>query len=169
MTAETSDPTRPSGRAAVRAGRRARREGRIARRETYFDLMASGFSCERIAEEAKVSAATVRREVDRAIAERRLDAPERYAHLQVARLMKALRVADASIEQGDLKAVGPFLRLVAALDRYHGLSPALPAQAPAMAPPLALSAPPLALTHVALGPEAEPPLASEAKEDGAPA
>jgi IS30 family transposase len=79
--------------------------------------MASGFSCERIAEEANVCAATVRREVDRAIAERRLDAPERYAHLQVARLNKALRVADASIEQGDMKAVGPFLRLAAALDR----------------------------------------------------
>ena len=159
MTTEFPDPTRPSERAGVRAGRRARREERIARRETYFDLMASGFSCERIAEEANVSAATVRREVDRAIAERRLDAPERYAHLQVARLTKALRVADASIEQGDLKAVGPLLRLVAALDRYHGLAPQRPAQAPAAAAPLALPAPPPALTHAAPVPDAEPPCA----------
>jgi hypothetical protein len=130
MTTETSDPT-PSKRAGVRA----RRKARVARRETFFDLMASGFSCERIAAEAKVSAATVRREVDRAIAEQRLDAPERYAHLQVARLNKALRVADGSIEKGDLKAVGPFLRLVAALDRYHGLGPRRAAQAPAAAQP----------------------------------
>ena len=97
--------------------------------------MASGFSCERIAEEANVSAATVRREVDRAIAEQRLDAPERYAHLQVARLNKALRVADASIEQGDMKAIGPFcgssprstaitgLRLSARLKRRPRLRP----------------------------------------------
>ena len=105
MTTETSDQTPPSERAGVRAGRRARRARRIARRETYFDLMASGFSCERIAEEANVSAATVRREVDRAVAEQRLDAPERYAHLQVARLNKALRVADGSIEKGDMRSV----------------------------------------------------------------
>ena len=169
MTTESSDPTPPSKRAGVRARRRARREGRIARRETYFDLMASGFSCERIAEEAKVSAATVRREVDRAIAERRLDAPERYAHLQVARLNKALRVADGSIEQGDMKAIGPILRLVAALDRYHGLAPQRPARAPAAAPPLALPAPPLALTHAAPVPDAEPPLPAEAMEDGSAA
>lgn len=176
MTAESLEPTPPFKRAGLRARRRARREGRIARRETYFDLMASGFSCERIAEEAKVSAATVRREVDLAIAERRLDAPERYAHLQVARLSKALRVADASLEQGDMKAGGPFLRVVAALDRYHGLAPARSAQARAAtpplalpAPPLALPAPPLALTHAAPVPDAEPPLAAEAMEDGSAA
>jgi hypothetical protein len=161
MTNECLDPTPTSGRAGIRARRRARREGRIARRETYFDLMASGFSCERIAEEAKVSAATVRREVDRAIAAQRLDAPERYAHLQVARLNKALRAADASIEQGDMKAIGPFCRVVAALDR--------PAQAPTAAPPLALPAPPLALTHAAPVPDAEPPGAAEAMEDGSAA
>jgi hypothetical protein len=166
MTAETSNPTPPSSaRAGVRAGRRARREGRIARRDTYFDLLASGFSCERIAEEAKVSAATVRRAVDRAIAERRLDAPERYAHLQVARLNKALRVADGSLEQGDMKAIAPFLRVVAALDRYHGLTPQHPARAPAAAPPHALPAPPLALTHAA----AAPSFTAEAMEDGAAA
>ena len=168
MTTETSDQTPPSERAGVRAGRRARRARRIARRETYFDLMASGFSCERIAEEANVSAATVRREVDRAVAEQRLDAPERYAHLQVARLNKALRVADGSIEKGDM-TIGPFLRLVAALDRYHGLAPQRAARARAAAPPLALAAPPLALTHAAPVPQAEPPLAAEAMEDGSAA
>jgi len=151
----TRDPASPSQRAAVRAQRRARRNERIARRENFFDLVASGYSCRQIAEAAKVSAATVRREIDRAIAERRLDAPERYAHVQVARLAKALRLADASIERGDLKAVGPLVRLVAALDRYHGLGRASTQRAPAAgaplppaeAPPLALPAPPLALAH----------------------
>ena len=117
----TLDPAPPSQRAAVRAQRRERRAARIARRETFFDLVASGYSCRQIAEAAKVSAATVRREIDRAIAERRLDAPERYVHVQVARLTKALRLADAAIERGELKAVRPLVRLVAALDRYHGL------------------------------------------------
>lgn len=148
----TREPASPSQRAAVRAQRRARRNERIARRENFFDLVASGYSCRQIAEAAKVSAATVRREIDRAIAERRLDAPERYVHVQVARLAKALRLADASIERGDLKAVGPLVRLVAALDRYHGLgrtsAQRAPAAAdtplpPAEAPPPALPAPPL--------------------------
>jgi DNA-binding CsgD family transcriptional regulator len=169
MTTKSLHPTPPSERARVRARRRARREGRIVRRETYFELMASGFSCEEIAKEAKVSAATVRREIDRAIAARRLDAPERYAHLQVARLTKALRVADGSIERGDMKAIDPILRIVAALDRYHGLAPQRPARAPAAVRPLALPAPPLALTRAAPFPDAEPPLAAEAIEDGSAA
>jgi hypothetical protein len=65
-----------------------------------------------------------------------------------------------------MKAVSPFLRLVAALDRYHGLAPQRPAQAPAVAPPLALPAPPLALTHAAPVPDAEPRAAAEAMEHG---
>ena len=90
-------------------------------------------------------------------------------HVQVARLAKALRLADASIERGDLKAVGPLVRLVAALDRYHGLGRASAQRAPAAgaplppaeAPPLALPAPPLALANAAAPLDGEPPIASE--------
>ncbi len=153
-----SEPAAQSQPSSVRAQRRARIAARIAERENYFDLLASGYSCRQIAEAAKVSLATVQRAIDRAIAERRLDAPDRYMHLQVARLTKALRLADASIENGDLKAVAPLTRLVAALDRYHGLgalarwrpAPTAPLPAPA-APPLALPAPPLALTEAKTG------------------
>jgi hypothetical protein len=165
----TADPASPSQRAAVRAQRRARRNQRIARRENFFDLIASGYSCRQIAEAAKVSAATVRREIDRAIAERRLDAPERYARVQVARLTKALRLADASIERGELKAIKPYMRLIAALDRYHGLgaarvrsraSASAHSAAPA-APPLSLTAPPLALPDAAPPLDGDPPIAQE--------
>jgi hypothetical protein len=155
----TTEPAPQSLRAGVRAQRRARRTARIAQRESYFDLLAPGYSCRQIAEAAKVSVATVQRAIDRAIAERRLDAPDRYAHLQVARLTKALRLADASIENGDLKALGPFVRLIAALDRYHGLGTAKAHSHPAAgaaltapaAPPLALPAPPLARTRAKSG------------------
>jgi hypothetical protein len=40
----------------------------------------------------------VRRAVGQALAKRKLDAPEDYARLQVARLTKALRCADVSLE-----------------------------------------------------------------------
>jgi hypothetical protein len=64
-----------------------------------------------------------------------------------------------------LKAVGPFLRLVAALDRYHGLAPQRRVRAPAGAPPLALPAPPLALTRDAPVLDAEQPAPAEAMEE----
>ena len=50
---------------------------------------------------------TVRREIDRALAERRLDAPERFAQVQVARLVKALRLAEAAIELGESRRSRP--------------------------------------------------------------
>ena len=78
---------------------------KLAWSQNSFDLLASGYSPEQIAEVRKVSVRTIRREIDSAIARRRLDAPERYVHLQVARLTKALRFADAALERGDLKAV----------------------------------------------------------------
>ena len=110
----------------VRTKRRARRATRIARRERAFNLMASGYSHSQIAKTVRTSVATVRREIDRALDERRLDAPERFAQVQVARLVKALRLAEAAIELGELKAVATYLRVVAALDRYHELAAGTP-------------------------------------------
>jgi hypothetical protein len=90
-------------------------------RQVVFEAMASGFSIEEIAEMRKVSPRTIRREVDRTLDERRLDAPERYVHFQVARLTKVVRVADAGLDRGELRAIGPMIKAVKELDRYHGL------------------------------------------------
>jgi hypothetical protein len=148
-----------SKRAGLRAERKTRRKQRLAQREAVFDMIAAGYGYEVIATTLDISVASVRREFDRAIAERRLDAPERYARVQVARLHKALRVVDELVDKGDPKAVTPLIRLVAALDRYHGLAPARPApETPS--PPLALPAPPLALTHAA------PPIDGELADAG---
>jgi hypothetical protein len=139
------------GRTRERAQAKARQTAKLAWSQGSFDLLASGFSPEQIAEVRNVSVKTIRREIDSAIARRKLDAPERYVHLQVARLTKALRLADAALERGDLKAVRALVTLVAALDRYHGLaSPAgaslshsdaidLPSSAALPPPPLRLS------------------------------
>jgi hypothetical protein len=48
----------------------------------------------------KKSPATVRRVIGQALAKRRLDAPEDYVRVQVARLTKALRCADVALEEG---------------------------------------------------------------------
>jgi hypothetical protein len=95
----------------------------------------------------KVSSRTIRREVDRALNERQLDAPERYVHFQVARLNKALRVADAGLDRGELKAISPMIKVVKELDRYHGLGAYSRAALPA---PLATAPRPLRLSRAAV-------------------
>ena len=152
-------PASDPDRARPRPPATTRRRKRIERREAYFDLLASGYSYRQIAEAMKVTPLSVRRAVDRAIAERRLDAPDRYVHLQVARLSKALRAADVQIEEGDLKAVAPFVRVVAELDRYHGLGVKYQRRvdAPALAALAGDARPPLALAHAPLGPSETAP------------
>ena len=82
------------------------------------------------------------------MAKRQLDAPGDYARLQVARLTKALRCADVSLEEGDLKAIAPFLKVVRELNLYHGVDVGRTPLVPPAAPPeIAPTAPPLALTH----------------------
>ncbi len=111
----------PSHRAEVRALAKRRRTKGLERREAIFDLFVSGFSHQQIATAFEASPSTVRRIIDTAVAARRLDAPERFARVQIARLSKALSHADLKLEQGDIRAFTPYIKIVAALDRYHGL------------------------------------------------
>jgi hypothetical protein len=145
---QMSDQPKPlSERAHKRAVGKIRREHLIKRREAYFDLLVSGYSVEQIASHMKKSPSAVRRAIGQALAKRQLHAPEDYARLQVARLTKALRCADVSLEEGDLKAIAPFVKVVRELNLYHGVNigPGRPART---APPeVAPTSPPLALTH----------------------
>jgi hypothetical protein len=142
---EQPEPT--SERARKRAAGKILREGLIKRREAYFDLLVSGYSVEQIASHTKKSPSAVRRAVGQALAMRRLDAPEDYARLQVARLTKALRCADVSLEEGDLKAIAPFVKVVRELNLYHGVNVGSVRSAPATLSEIAPAALPLALTH----------------------
>ncbi len=162
----TDDTTPSTSQRDVRAQRRARRTTRIARRERSFSLLASGYTYNQIAKMVRASVATVRREIDRALAERRLDEPERFAQVQVARLVKALRLAEAAVELGELKAVAVYLQIVAALDRYHELGRGKPiTRRPIDAPPLALPVPPKALTYAAPPAGDGPSALDEARAD----
>jgi hypothetical protein len=163
----TKDQEAQSGRAHERGAAKARKMAKLAWSQNSFDLLASGYTPEQIAEVRKVSVRTIRREIDSAIARRQLDAPERYVHLQVARLTKALRFADAALERGDLKAARPLVEVVAAMDRYHGLSGTFRDHASTgLSGPLELHATaalpqPLKLFH-AVSPPEEAPAESEA-------
>ena len=154
----TEDPL-PSRRAEARTRARRRRTKAFERREAIFDLFVSGYSHHEIAKALKTSAATVSRTIDTALAERRLDAPERYIRVQMARLTKALNHADYKLGNGDIRAFAPYIKLVAAMDRYHRFDARLSPpgdDVPALPPPLAL-------------PAAEPQTEAESEPDGADA
>jgi hypothetical protein len=143
-----SDEPRPtSERARKRALGKMHRERSIKRQEGYFELLVSGYSIEQIATAMKKSPATVRRIVGLALAKRRLDPPEDYARIQIARLTKALRCADVSLEKGDVRAIAPFVKVVRELNLYHGLNIGVARPDPAALPEIAPTSPPLALTH----------------------
>jgi hypothetical protein len=108
-------------RARERAKARKHRTAKVARREAMLELVVSGYERELIARKFGVSVATVRREVDRAIDERRPDSHEHHIRLQVARVTKALRATDDAIERGKFRAVDSLIKLVGILDRYQGL------------------------------------------------
>jgi len=146
---EIPPATSLSARAEARAAAKARRRKQIERREACFNLFASGYTPHEIAKAMKASAATIRRLIDQAISDRRLDAPDRYAHVQVARLSKMLCALDNKLERGDTRAVAPLMKVLAALDRYHGVDARYVRLAPAA--PGRFAAPvvnaKLALTH----------------------
>lgn len=157
-------PATPTKRQRQSEAARGRRLAVAERRRTMFELVVSGYSYAAIAREAGLSPSAVRRDVGKAIAARPAEAPERYVHLQVARIEKALLAADGAIERGDVKAVSQYLKVVAALDRYHGLALALaPPALTAAAGQERLPTPtaPLALTHAA------PPLEADAADAAA--
>ena len=111
-----------SARARARETARERREERARLRSDILDLVVSGYAYETIADKLKLSVKTVRRATAGAIEKRRLAPGAHYVHLQVLRLTKALRVVDLNLEQGDLKAVEPMLKVIAQLGKYHAPS-----------------------------------------------
>jgi len=146
---------KPSARAVQRERAHSRRLALAQQDQDLFEILACGYSYEAMAQEMGCSVATLRRRIDRVIARRSLDAPQRYIHLQVERLNKALALANFAVETRDLKGVDLMMKLVDRLDRYHGLAGRLPREAfaapresaAALAAPraLRLAKPPLAI------------------------
>jgi hypothetical protein len=161
MTERPPDANTPK-RARERAEAQKRRMDKIARRELILDLLVSGYERETIARKLGIALSTVRRDIERALDQRRSDSHERYIRLQTARLTKALRAADDAIETGDLKAIEPLLKVIGALDRYQGLALATPAPVRHARPPA-----PLALTHCAPSLAMSGDLTHESSEKGA--
>ena len=158
----TDDPTPSTPARDLRAQRRARRASKIARRKRVFSLMVSGYSYSQIAEKVRTSVATVRREINRTFTERQVNASGRFARVEIAPLIKALRLVEAAAELGEVKAIVAYLRVVAALDRYHELAAGTsPSRQSTKAALQALPAPPRALTFAISPVNDEPVIVDE--------
>ena len=162
----TDDPAPSMLTRDLRAQRRARRATKSARRNRVFSLMVSGYNYSQIAEKVRISVGTVRREINRTLAERRVNASGRFARIEIAPLIKALRLVEAAAELGEVKAIVAYLRVVAALERYHELAAGnSSSRQSTKAAPHALPAPLKALTFVISPVDDEPAIVDEAGGD----
>jgi hypothetical protein len=89
------------------------------RRERIFANLRVGRSYADIAGEEGVSERRVRQIVSDAVQRRGLDGPRDHALLQFMRIESAHGLAAEAIAAGDLRAIGPYLKVLDRLDRYQ--------------------------------------------------
>jgi hypothetical protein len=90
-----------------RPGRRLNVLGKAARRKRIFARLREGWAYEEIAGEERLSAERIRQIVAEVLDKRVIDRGVDHAHLQLERLMPAMRIVGEAIGRGKLKAVAP--------------------------------------------------------------
>ena len=100
-------------------GRRLNVLGKAARRKRIFARLREGWAYDEIAGEERLSAERVRQIVAEVLGKRVIDRGEDHAHLQLERLMPALRIVGAAIGRGELKAVAPLIKVIDRLDKHQ--------------------------------------------------
>jgi hypothetical protein len=89
------------------------------RRQRIFARLREGWAYDEIAREERVSAERIRQIVAHVLGKRVIHRGADHAHLQLERLRPALRVANEAIGRGELRAVGPLIRLIDRLDKHQ--------------------------------------------------
>src|ERR1700727_1668062 len=92
--------------------------GKVARRKRIFARLREGWAYDEIAGEEHVSAERVRQIVAEVLNKRVIDRGVDHAHLQLERLMPALRIVGEAIGRGELKAVAPLIKMIDRLDKH---------------------------------------------------
>jgi hypothetical protein len=93
--------------------------GKAARRKRIFARLREGWAYDEIASEERVSAERVRQIVAEVLGKRVIDRGVDHAHLQLERLMPALRIVGEAIGRGELKAVAPLIKVIDRLDKHQ--------------------------------------------------
>jgi hypothetical protein len=93
--------------------------GKAERRKRIFARLREGWAYEEIAGEERVSAERVRQIVSEVLDKRVIDRGVDHAHLQLERLMPAMRIVGEAIGRGELKAVAPLIKVIDRLDKHQ--------------------------------------------------
>ena len=89
------------------------------RRQRIFARLREGWAYDEIAREERVSAERIRQIVSEVLNKRVIDRGADHAHLQLERLMPALRVVGEAIGRGEFKAVAPLIKVIDRLDKHQ--------------------------------------------------
>ena len=95
------------------------RFARSARDERILERLRQGASFERIAHEEALTPRRVRQIVAQMVEEREALEGSTHAREQIDRLGQALKVAGQALARGDVRAIGPFIKVIDRLDRYQ--------------------------------------------------
>jgi hypothetical protein len=98
--------------------------GRALRQRRILARMREGWAYEEIARAEKVTVDRVRKIVAEILKKRVIDDDSDHARMQLARLETALQAAGEAVAAGDIKAIGPYLRVLDRIDRYRGAAAA---------------------------------------------
>lgn len=105
-----------------RALSRKKANARAERNSLIFNSLIKGLPHDVIARHVNCSVHVVRKIVARELAARRIEPAGDFAKLQIARLNEGLAAIHGRMLDGDMACVEQLLKVVAALDRYHGLA-----------------------------------------------
>jgi len=101
--------------------RRITRLGREARTKRIFERLRDGWASRDVARAENLTARHVRQIVADEIKAREAANGLTHAHMQVDRMGFAIRVAARAMSEGDIRAIGPFIKAAGALDGYHAM------------------------------------------------
>ncbi len=93
--------------------------GRAARTKRIFARMREGWAYDEIARDEGLSAERVRQIVAEVLGKRVIDRGPHHAHLQLERLMPALRLAGEGIARGEIKAIAPLIKVIDRMDKHQ--------------------------------------------------
>src|SRR5271169_4538654 len=119
-TVETAPPARPL-RDRSRRGARAR-QAKASRESRIIESLNRGVSVAVIAEWEDVGEKRMRALVRDILARRMPEPPAQFLAMQVSRLNEALLVSFDAMSGSNLQAVDRVVKIVRALDRYHGVA-----------------------------------------------
>jgi hypothetical protein len=98
------------------------RVSRDIRAKRIVERLRGGWAYDEIARAEGLKARRVRQIVAEFLKSCEADDDGTHARMQIERLGRAMRVAGDAMEEGDLRAIGPFIRAIDRLDRYQALA-----------------------------------------------